>query len=67
MTLQYDWAGLVDLDLITTGQSAAARRRIGDLGKAIAEMLSKRKSHTITFNALLKELSDNAGTVCNTH
>ncbi len=55
--------GLVDLDLITTGQSAAARRRIGDLGKSISELLAKRKARTVTFNVLIKELSEAAGTV----
>eukprot|EP00047_Mylnosiga_fluctuans_P002952 m.226726 g.226726 ORF g.226726 m.226726 type:complete len:825 (+) comp11469_c0_seq1:44-2518(+) len=54
--------GLVDLDLITTGQSAAARRRIGDLGKAIAELLGKRKARTVTLNVLQKELSEATGT-----
>ena len=55
--------GLVDLDLITTGQSAAARRRIGDLGKAVTDLLSKRKSRSVTFNVLQKELSEAAGAV----
>lgn len=52
--------GLIDLDLITTGQSTAARRRIGDLAKAVADVLGRRRGRTILFPALLQEMNQAA-------
>jgi hypothetical protein len=49
--------------LIATGQSNAARRRIGDMAKAIGDLLAKRKSRSITLNNLVRELSEASGTV----
>ena len=56
--------GLIDLDLITTGQSMVSRRRIGDLTKAVSDHLARRKARTVPFAALLHEMNESADQVC---
>lgn len=50
--------GRVDMDLITTGQSASARSRIAEVVKIVREILLDRSaSTTIRFNKLMQEVN----------
>eukprot|EP00051_Salpingoeca_urceolata_P014549 m.185521 g.185521 ORF g.185521 m.185521 type:complete len:897 (+) comp18117_c0_seq5:150-2840(+) len=48
--------GLVDMDLLTTGHSMAERSRLGDLARAIADILGKETSKTISVSALQRKI-----------
>ena len=51
--------GQIDMDLLTTGQSMAARNRIGDLSKAVAGAMTGA-NRTIEFGALLTKLQQSS-------
>lgn len=49
--------GRIDMDLITTGKSAASRERLADLKRHVKAFLSDRATGHIDFNGLLSELN----------
>jgi len=53
--------GRIDLDLITTGQSASDRLRMDQLQKAIKELLRDAQPDGIRINILLDEINKNTG------
>eukprot|EP00043_Microstomoeca_roanoka_P013036 m.127344 g.127344 ORF g.127344 m.127344 type:complete len:841 (-) comp15655_c3_seq1:57-2579(-) len=50
--------GLLDMDLINTGQSMSTRHRLGDLTKAITDLMIERKIQTLQFSALLNMINE---------
>lgn len=49
--------GKIDMDLITTGKSAALRERLSELKKHVKNFLSERSAANTDFNTLLSELN----------
>lgn len=52
--------GLVDMDMLTTGLSAADRRRREDMARAITQVLSENRNE-LRFVALQRRLSEQSG------
>jgi DNA replication licensing factor MCM4 len=48
--------GLIDLDLIATGQSTASRHQVLDLAKAVMDFLQKKRLKSVLFNTLLADI-----------
>lgn len=48
--------GTIDMDLITTGRSAATRQRIGDIAKAVKEIITSSEQSRWRFDALFKTM-----------
>lgn len=48
--------GLIDLDLITTGQSMAARHQVMDIARAVMDYAQRKRVKTILFNTLLADV-----------
>jgi DNA replication licensing factor MCM4 len=52
--------GKIDMDLITTGKSSAARERTADLKRHVKSFLSDRSAGAIDFNSMLSELNSHS-------
>eukprot|EP00730_Choanoeca_flexa_P016594 TRINITY_DN7877_c0_g1_i1.p1 TRINITY_DN7877_c0_g1~~TRINITY_DN7877_c0_g1_i1.p1 ORF type:complete len:529 (+),score=174.57 TRINITY_DN7877_c0_g1_i1:778-2364(+) len=52
--------GQIDIDTITTGQSASTRHRKSDLAKEVSRMLTTRKVTTIPMSKLLTDMNEQA-------
>ncbi len=52
--------GRIDMDLITTGKSAASRERLADLKRHVKAFLVDRSAAHVDFNGLLSELNSHS-------
>lgn len=57
--------GRIDMDLITTGKSSAARERTAELKKQVRSTLGSRSLAPVSVSALLREMNERSSIVIN--